>query len=308
MENDVVLQINQLQKRFGTVQAVQNVNLSVRRGEIYGFLGPNGAGKTTTIGMILGLIHPTSGEIYLFGQRVQSDGTKVLRRTGALVGAPALIPYLTARENLRLMAKLYPALPRERIDEVLDLVGLHEAADRPAGKFSTGMKQRLGLGLALLNQPDLLILDEPTNGMDPAGMREVRLLLAGLAEQGMTIFLSSHLLHEVEQVCTHVAVLNKGCVVAEGPVKSLLGPGKGQPTVRLRANSPTETGRLLMHMPGTRGVQANGEYVTVSGVTGKAVIQYLVMHGETPEEVMVVRPDLESLYLELTQESSQEQG
>src|SRR5690554_6397171 len=181
----------ELTKRFGKHTAVDGVSLTVRPGEVFGFLGPNGAGKTTTIGMVLGLIHPTSGSIDIYGEPVTPASGAPLRRVGALVGASAaLVPYLTARENLRLVARLHPEVDEARIDEVLRLVKLESASERKAGQFSTGMKQRLGLAMALLHRPRLLILDEPTNGMDPTGMREVRNLLRSLAADGVTVLLS----------------------------------------------------------------------------------------------------------------------
>lgn len=304
MDADIILETTALEKQFGRLRAVQDVNLRVRRGEIYGFLGPNGAGKTTTIGMILGLIHPTGGEISLFGKRVTPEQTGALRRVGALVGAPALEQALTARENLRLAAQLCASLPAKRVDEVLGWVGLSaSAADRPVRAFSTGMKQRLGLGLALLSQPELLILDEPTNGMDPAGMREVRLLLSGLAAQGMTIFLSSHLLHEVEQICTRVAVLNKGKIIAEGPVGSLLaGREPGRPLVRVQVDQPRRAAEILARLPGAHDIQPNGDSLTLRGPSSQEVIRTLVANEIVPHEVVNLRPDLESLFIQLTEE------
>jgi ABC-type multidrug transport system ATPase subunit len=303
MQSDVVIQVNQLEKQFGQNRAVQGIDLCVRRGAIYGFLGPNGAGKTTTIGMILGLIYPSGGTIELFGKPVRPGDTRALRRVGALVGSPSLVPYMSARDNLKLVARLFPHLPASRVDEVLEWIGLTEAANRQAGKFSTGMKQRLGLGMALIDQPELLILDEPTNGMDPSGMREVRLLLSNLAEQGITIFLSSHLLHEIEQVCTRVAVLSRGKIVAEGQVSSLLGRSFGQPLVQVRTDAAQRTAELLNQMPQASEIQANGETVTVAGVSSSEVILHLVANGAVPREIINVRPNLESLFLELTQEN-----
>ncbi len=299
MSNTIILKTHQLKKHFGAVHAVEAVSLSVTQGKIYGFLGPNGAGKTTTIGMLLGLIHPTAGQIELWGEPLTPGHNRVLRRVGALVGSPALVPYLSARENLGLVAHLHPALPTGRIEAVLETVGLTEAADRAAGKFSTGMKQRLGLALALLHQPELLILDEPTNGMDPAGMREMRLLLRTLADQGMTIFLSSHLLHEVEQICDEVAVLNKGRVVAQGAVADLL--GQHAAAVKVKVPSPAEAATLLLTLPGVGEVTPDGAYVTINGASSEVVVRLLTSHGIIPSEIGQVRPDLESLFLELTQ-------
>lgn len=300
MTNQTILETSHLKKHFGTVAAVEDISLEIYQGEVYGFLGPNGAGKTTTIGMLLGLIHPTAGTIRMFGQPVTPSNTKVLNRVGALVGAaPALLPYLTAYQNLALTAKLYPHVAASRIDELLEIVGLTQAANRKAGQFSTGMKQRLALANALYHSPDLLILDEPTNGMDPAGMREIRNLLRSLADQGVTVFISSHLLHEVEQICDRVAVLNRGRVVAQGTVAQLMGD---QHMVRVRVSSPTDAARILQSLPEVKGIDPNGAYVTVKGVAGEAVVAHLVAQEIVPSEVSTVNADLESLFLELTQE------
>jgi len=299
--SEIVLQTYNLSKRFGDVVAVDGVSLSVRRGEVFGFLGPNGAGKTTTIGMMLGLIHPTAGRVEVLGQEVTPKRTAPLRQVGALVGTPGLVPYLSGRDNLRLLARLHPEVDERRIDAVLEQVGLTEAADRKVKGYSTGMRQRLGLAAALLHRPQLLILDEPTNGLDPAGMREMRLLLRCLADEGMTVFLSSHLLHEVEQICDRVAVLNRGRVVAEGPVDALLA---GEQVVRVRVPSPTQAVHLLETLPGVTRVEANGVYVEVQGVSSEAVVAHLTAYGIVPGEVTTARPDLESLFLSLTRETS----
>ena len=217
-----VLRLHHLSKHFQNVRAVEDLTLEVRAGECFGFLGPNGAGKTTTISMILGLLRPTSGRVEVLGQPVTPEDTTALREVGALVGAPGFYPYLSGRANLRLLARLYPAVDEARIAAVLRRVGLEAAADRKAKTYSTGMKQRLGLAAALLHRPRLLILDEPTSGLDPVGMAEMRTLLRDLAADGVTVFLSSHLLHEVEQVCDRVAVLHRGRLLAQGPVADLL--------------------------------------------------------------------------------------
>jgi ABC-type multidrug transport system ATPase subunit len=301
METTNVIELQKLRKEFGPLTAVADVSLTVSRGQVFGFLGPNGAGKTTTIGMLLGLLHPTAGQIRLFGETLHPNRTAVLRRVGSLVGSPALIPYLSARQNLEMMARLNPNLPPTRVDETLANVGLSEAAHRKAGAFSTGMKQRLGLAVALLHQPELLILDEPTNGMDPAGMREVRDLLRSLADQGMTVFLSSHLLHEVEQVCDHVAVLSKGRLVAQGPVASLL---SGEEVLRVKVASPARAAEVLSSKLSLREVTPNGHFVTLRGSTATDVVSCLVAAGIVPEEITSQRPDLESLFLELTEKGA----
>lgn len=309
---ETILETNQLAKQFQNVPAVRAVNLRVGRGEIYGFLGPNGAGKTTTIGMILGLIAPSAGQVRLFGEPVTPRDGAPLQKVGALVGSPALEPNMTARENLRLAALLRPNLPIQRMDEVLEWTGLQSrsdrpgpADDRPVRTFSTGMKQRLGLALALLDRPELLILDEPTNGMDPAGMREIRLLLTGLAAQGMTIFLSSHLLHEVEQTCTRVAVLHRGQIVAEGPVAELLhGKEAGQPGLRIRLDQPERAAALLSTIPGARNLHTERGALTVNGISGQQAIRCLVSGDLIPDEVVQVQAGLEELFLELTGEDA----
>ncbi|NPA06802.1 MAG: ATP-binding cassette domain-containing protein [Chloroflexi bacterium] len=220
---ETVLRLERLTKDYGSLRAVDNVTLEVFAGECFGFLGPNGAGKTTTIGMILGLLYPTSGRVVVLGEEVTPTRNAALRAVGALVGAPGFYPYLSARENLRLLARVMPEVDTARVDEVLAFVGLDPSAARRAVKtYSTGMKQRLGLAAALLHRPRLLILDEPTNGLDPIGMAEMRQRLRMLVEQGVTVFLSSHLLHEVEQICDRVAILNHGRIVAQGAVTTLL--------------------------------------------------------------------------------------
>lgn len=295
MEPEIVLRTEQLQKTFGSVQVIQDVSLAVQRGEIYGFLGPNGAGKTTTIGMLLGLIHPTAGTVTLFGQLVTPLAIEALQQVGALVGAnPALVPYLTARQHLWMIHQLHKGVAIGQIDEVLELVGLSQAANRRVDRFSTGMKQRLGLAMALLHQPELLILDEPTNGMDPAGMREIRNFLRRLADQGTTVFISSHLLHEMEQICDRVAVLHKGRIVAEGPVRMLHNASE---VVRVRVKDPQAAMKAL---PAQCHIQQNGAYLDISGMSSEQVIVTLVQQGVVPSEVMIEQADLEALFLALT--------
>jgi ABC-2 type transport system ATP-binding protein len=215
-----VISTRDLVKRFSDIDAVAGIDLAVPPGGVYGFLGPNGAGKTTTIRILLGLIRPTRGSAALFGEPV-AQGRAVLDRVGALVERPAFYPYLSATDNLRLLG-LARGIPESRlgtlVPEALDRVGLAEAAPRKAGRFSTGMRQRLGIAAALLGRPDLVILDEPANGLDPNGVVDVRQLISALARDGITVFLSSHVLPEVEQLCQRVAILQKGRIVAEGEV------------------------------------------------------------------------------------------
>jgi ABC-2 type transport system ATP-binding protein len=224
----IVLQTEHLSKRFGSLTAVQNLNLEIHQGDVFGLLGPNGSGKTTTLRMILGLIWPTDGQIHLFGTPIIDDAQRraALQHIGAIVEQPAFYPYLNGHENLQGVAT-YAGLPHgsatnTRIDEVLMQVGLAPRARDAYKRYSLGMKQRLGIAAALLANPELLILDEPTNGLDPAGMVEVRALISQLAARGITVLLSSHLLYEVQQVCTHVAILKEGTLLAQGDVGQLL--------------------------------------------------------------------------------------
>ncbi len=204
-----------LTKRYGEVVAVQDLDLSVRAGEVYGFLGPNGAGKTTTLRMLLGLVRPTSGRVLLHG-RPPGD----LSGVGALIEGPAFYPYLSGRDNLRVLAR-YAGVDDRRIDVVLDLVDLADRAKHKFATYSLGMKQRLGVAAALLKDPQLLILDEPTNGLDPAGMADMRTLIRRLGAAGSTVLISSHLLGEVEQICDRVGIIARGALVAENTVAEL---------------------------------------------------------------------------------------
>jgi ABC-2 type transport system ATP-binding protein len=236
------------------VAAVDRLDLTVDRGVLYGFLGPNGAGKTTTIRMLLRLILPTDGRVDLLGVPVAPgrDTDAALRRVGAMVEEPAFWKFLSGRRNLRYLAMAAgPAEDRDarvaRVDEVLALVGLEAAADKKVKAYSQGMRQRLGIALALLGDPELLILDEPTNGLDPQGMREVRTLLRSLADRGTTIFVSSHLLSEVEAMCDRVGVLARGRLVAEGPPHQLR---RASGRVRLDVDDVRRAGELLAGMDG----------------------------------------------------------
>ena len=294
-----VLETHDLSKSFGKVQAVNEVNLQVNEGEVYGFLGPNGAGKTTTIGMALGLIHPSNGWVELFGQPVSPAHARPLRRVGSLVGRPALLPYLSGRKYLDLLAQLRTGVDEHRIEEVLERVGLTFAAGRKAKTYSTGMMQRLGLGAAILHRPELIILDEPTNGLDPAGMRDVRDLIRSLAEDGATVFLSSHLLHEVEMVCDKIAVINKGHIVAQGSVDDLL--NRQEHFVKVRVSAPEKARQILQSLPGVTQIKANGAYIDVKGIPSEEIVIELVNQGIVPGEVTVQKNDLESLFLGLTQ-------
>ena len=239
--NDVVIQTDALTKRYGRVLAVDQLSLQVPRGHVFGLLGPNGAGKTTFMGMLLGLVRPTSGSFSLLGANgVSMDA---LRRIGAIVETPAFYPYLSGRRNLAYFQGVMGRKDPGELDTLLERVGLADRAGDAFKTYSLGMKQRLGLAYALLGDPELLLLDEPTNGMDPAGMAEVRDLIRSLGSEGRTVLISSHLLNEVEQVCDSVAIISKGRLVVQGDVADLLHP---QEQVRLRT---TDDAKALAILP-----------------------------------------------------------
>jgi len=221
---EVVLQTKSLTKRFKKLVAVDNLDLIIYRGDVFGFLGPNGAGKSTTIRMLTSLIYPDSGEIFLFNEKLSPTNKNVLRRVGAIVESPDFYLYLTAYKNLEILARIYGINPtRKQIMEILEFVGLANRWNSKVKTFSHGMKQRLGIAQALLHNPDLIILDEPTTGLDPYGMKEIRDLIVQLAkEKGKTVFLSSHLLYEIEQVANRMIIINNGKKIIEGNVKDLL--------------------------------------------------------------------------------------
>ncbi len=295
---NIILETKDLTKTFGAHKAVDSVNITAYEGEVFGFLGPNGAGKTTTLGMTLGLVHATAGEVRVLGERVTPNRVHALRQVGALLGAPAFVPYLSAWDNLALLARLSPTVDKKRIGEVLELVGMSDAARRKVGKFSTGMKQRIGIAMALLHRPRFVILDEPTNGLDPAGMREIRQLLRTLAENGTSVLLSSHLLNEVQQVCDRIAVLNRGRVVAQGRVEDLLNAQK--PSVQLTVGDVSAAVRALESLSGVENVQASGDTLLVMGVTSQAVMNHLLQNHIIPTEISAQKNDLESLFMDVT--------
>jgi ABC-2 type transport system ATP-binding protein len=235
--SDAIISTNRLTKVFGKLVAVNDLHLEVMRGDVFGFLGPNGSGKTTTIRMLLGLIQPTAGRAVIFGMDTNTHMSAILPHIGAIVETPVFYPYLSAVDNLRVIAAASGMVPgrvnQHRIDEVLDLVELRVQAKMVYRKYSLGMKQRLGIAAALLTDPELVLLDEPTNGLDPAGMFEIRQLIQRLAALGKTIFISSHLLNEVQQVCNRVAILQKGNLIKQGNVSELL---RGSEQIMVRMN------------------------------------------------------------------------
>jgi len=292
---DLLVEARGLTKRYGSITAVDGLNLTVRRGEVYGFLGPNGAGKTTTLRMLLGLIKPTSGAASVLGGAPGTPGS--LERIGALVESPAFYPYLSGRDNLRVVAR-YAGAPRSRVGEVLEAVELSGRAKDRFGKYSLGMKQRLGVAAALLKDPDLLILDEPTNGLDPKGMADMRVLIRRLGSGERTVLLSSHLLGEVEQICDRVGVIRKGTLVAEGSVSEL----RGQAGLLVRAEPVREASYIAARLAGVEEVrEENGSLrLTVGPERAAEINAKLVGAGLRVSELRPAEQSLEEVFLELT--------
>ena len=287
------------------VQAVKNLSLEVQPGTVYGFLGPNGAGKTTTIRMLLDLIRPNTGDVLIFGKHVQRERS-ILKRVGAQVEHASFYPFLTGRRNLEVLcltANMEQYLPR--IDELLELVGMKERARRPVKGYSTGMKQRLGLAATLLHDPDLIILDEPTNGLDPQGIQEIRVFIRDLAEKhGKTVFLSSHMLNEVEQICDHVAIINHGELIEEGDVADLLNQ---KPELRLEVDSYEKASAVLSPHWSVRS--DNGAlFVQAARDDAPTIAEKLVGEGVRIYELTKQRQTLEQYFLTVTGEGSDHAG
>jgi ABC-2 type transport system ATP-binding protein len=301
-----VISSSALTKRFpGGQVAVDNVDLDVPAGAIYGFLGPNGSGKTTTIRMLLGLISPSSGTQTLLGEPMPRAAASVLPRVGALVEGPAFQPYLSGRDNLlRLDAadrSVDGRAARERIGTALERVGLAAAARKKYRAYSLGMRQRLGLAAALLRPRDLFVLDEPTNGLDPQGTREVRNLVHEVAAEGATIFVSSHLLSEIELMCTHVGVMSHGRLVFQGSLDDL---GSASSTrLRVDTSQPADAVRVLLELGLATPLAVDGRVTAELGAADSAdVTAALVRAGVPVRQLVVERPDLEELFVGLTGE------
>ena len=298
---DTVVVTTALTKRYGTRAVVDSVDLTVHRGQVFGFLGPNGAGKTTTLRMIAGQVRPSAGSVRVHGH--PAGHPAALHRTGALIEAPGFYPYLSGRDDLRVAAR-YRALDESSADAALDVVGLADDARRPFRDYSLGMKQRLGVACALLGDPELLVLDEPTNGLDPAGVVEMRRLIADLAADGRTVLLSSHLLAEVQQVCDSVAVISNGRVVHDGTVASM----RGAATLRLRV-APADGGREVVSRlaghpveTGPAGPGAAVLSVPAADVDVPSVVRELVAAGIAVHEVTRTERSLEDVFLTMTGE------
>jgi len=302
-----VIRTECLTKRFGGLVAVDGLDLDVREGDLFGFLGPNGSGKTTTVRMLLGLVFATSGRIEVLGRPMPRAAREVLPQVGSLVEGPGFYPHLSGRANLALFdaagprpgPRPGPRDRRRRVGDALARVGLEEVGRRPVRAYSSGMRQRLGLAAALLRAPRLLVLDEPTNGLDPHGTREVRDLLVELVKGGTTVFLSSHLLAEVELVCTRAAIVDRGRLVAQDRVEALLGP-----TGRVLVTTPdvAAAAELAAALPGVRLGERRPDRLALhlDGTAPEALNRRLVDGGVRVRELVVERPTLEDVFLRLT--------
>jgi ABC-2 type transport system ATP-binding protein len=299
INNDVILRTIGLSKYFGSLKAVNDLNLEIRRGEVFGFLGPNGAGKSTTVGMILGLIAPTSGSIELFGRKFNDDRWAALRRIGAIIEEPSFYPYLSGRDNLIALARAIGNIPESKVNEVLERVNLKERAGDHYNHYSMGMKQRLGIASTLLRDPELIILDEPTSGLDPAGTKEVRDLIPRLAHESRAVFLCSHLLNEVEQVCNRVAIMKQGVMIASAPMKELLNRGQ---MVQVKVENPAQAAAVLTGLPWIKSIKIENNYLLIEAPKDSAsqINKILAEHNIFASELTNRNVSLESVFLQLT--------
>ena len=294
---EIILSIKNLNKRYGSLQALKNVSIEIHKGNVYGILGPNGSGKSTTLGIILNVVNKTSGEYSWFGGKMQTH--EALKKVGAIIERPNFYPYMTAKENLELVCKI-KGINYAKVNEKLELVGLVDRQDSKFSTFSLGMKQRLAIASALLNDPEILILDEPTNGLDPQGIHQIRDIIKYIAAQGTTILLASHLLDEVEKVCTHALVLRKGEVLYSGLVdgmsanegffelqaddnENLMSVLKTHPSVK---NSKNEEGKVLVYLK--------------DKLEAKELNQFLFEHNIVLSHLVKRKNSLEEQFLELT--------
>jgi ABC-type multidrug transport system ATPase subunit len=295
----MVIQTQGLSFSFGNQQVVKSLSLQVPAGSIYGFLGPNGAGKTTTIKMLLNLLQTGEGSIHIFGQELQTNRISILSQIGSLIEQPAIYHHLTGKENLMNRALLLQ-VDEKRVDEMLKLVQLTNAANKKAGQYSLGMKQRLGIALALLNDPKLLILDEPTNGLDPNGIIEIRELLMKLVGSGKTVFISSHLLAEIEKMATHVGIINNGELMFQGTIHDL--QNISQPLINIETDNTVDAANLLKrHNFTVTDIDNDHLYVPFTSKQQVGEINtLLVQNNITVFGINKQHKDLEKLFLDIT--------
>jgi ABC-type multidrug transport system ATPase subunit len=296
------LELRSLSKRFGSKEVVTDISFRVEHGEVFGFLGPNGAGKTTTMRMVLGLVRPSSGQLLVLGEETPAGGRRVLPQVGPLVEVPALYPNLSGRDNLAVLGAELGGVPRSRVEELLATVGLADRSRDRVSCYFLGMRQRLGLAVALLHRPRLLLLDEPANGLDPAGIREIRSLLRNLSSAGTTIFISSQVLGEMERVCDRVALLRRGRLVYLGALSSLRA---STGTFWVRLDRPEEALRWLKDQPWGASAQAAPDgMVEVVSPTGRGrdLNLALMEAGFVADSLVPCERDLEEAFLQLTED------
>ncbi|MEK4365299.1 ABC transporter ATP-binding protein [Paenibacillus sp. FSL M8-0212] len=313
---DSVLSVQHLKKRIGRKWIIKDVTFDVKPGEIFGFLGPNGAGKTTTIRMLVDLIKPTEGKIKVCGYDVNRDPERALKYVGSIVENPEVYTYLTGWENLEHFARMQPGVDNERIQEVVDIVRLDQRIHDKVRTYSLGMRQRLGIAQALLGRPRLLILDEPTNGLDPKGIKELRVFIKQLASEGMAVFVSSHLLSEIQLLCDRVAIISAGRVLAVGGVSELI---EDHSKLAIWHVSPLEQGKTMLQDAGIALVGRPADVMDdtiVAGLGPNAVVaemhedripdlvQQMVQAGIQVEGVQRIQPTLEQLFLKMTEGES----
>lgn len=292
---DLVLEVNGLTKQFGSLTAVDRISFEVRRGEVYGILGPNGSGKTTTLGMLLGVLNATSGHFSWFGNGM-NDANRL--RIGALLETPNFYPYLSAIDNLRVVAKIRRVEHEmDAVHRVLKLTGLEDRAKSKFSTFSLGMKQRLAIASALLSDPEVLVLDEPTNGLDPVGIADIRNLIKDLAQSGKTIILASHILDEMEKICTHVSIMRFGSILRTENLQELIG---SKEHIFVRSSNPQMTLQVLTEA-GLGLYEDKGELLVFNGngKSGSEINKLLSEKGLYPEELYIRKRSLETAFLEI---------
>lgn len=297
---DYIVETKGLEKSFKDFKAVKGINLKVKRGTIYGFLGPNGAGKSTTIRMLLGLIKPTAGQVEVLGKSIEMEREEILKSVGALVESPSYYGHLTAYENLELTRKILK-LDKLEVDRVLDFVRLSEVKNKRVKEFSLGMKQRLGIAQALMGNPELIILDEPTNGLDPSGIHEVRDLIKSLPrEKGITVIVSSHILSEIELMADEVGIIKKGELLYQGKIEDLRKNNTSKILVKV---SKEEEAASLLTRRGYRVEKYNGRlWVKGEGLTAAKLCKELVLAGYDVNHLSEEKKNLEEIFLSLTME------
>lgn len=297
-----ILELNNIHKSFGSKKVIKGVNLEVLPQDVFGFLGPNGAGKTTIIRIILGLIYPSQGEIFIDGYNIHNDFNKAIANVGAVVETPKFYPYLSGYQNLLLVANLHKNLPKNRILEVLELVGLTDRAEDKAGTYSLGMKQRLGIARALINDPKLIFLDEPMNGLDPQGMFEIRQLIKSLAEEkGISFFITSHLLNEIEQVCNKIAILKDGQIVTQGKISQLL--SKDTESIEIHTNRATEAVNILTGFTYVKNLKQVNDKVLAEIEQGRSseLNRFLITQSIDVKYIVPKNQSLEDFFVNLTE-------